>query len=185
MLTGRLVMSWLTPAFGEQADAELDVIADMLEQRWMTGDLVYKERVALNVDVSQQSYRLGSVFSISFSVPPGVDFDKAIAAVDDSLTNFAVGWRQPSMIRASTFPVLLSLARSLERPGSRVGRMASNAFDTGDPNFIERDVARYESVTPESIMKTAQKFLPLDRRLVTIVRPVRGAPPGGRVARHP
>jgi predicted Zn-dependent peptidase len=122
---------------------------------------------------------------IALSIPVGVDYDAAIEAVDESLTNFARGWRQPSMFRSSTFPLLLTLAKSLERPQTRIGRMVSNEFDTGDPNFVERDVGRYERVTPESIMQTARKFLPLDRRLVTIVRPVRGAPPGGRIAGRP
>jgi zinc protease len=181
---GSLVMSWLTPPFGEQGDAELDVIANMLDQRWMAPDLVYEQRVAIDVDVSQHSARLSGVFMISMSLRSGVDFEKAIEAVDESLTRFGSGWRQPSMIRSSTFPFLLSLARSEEHAASRIGKMATNTFITGDPNFIERDVARYESVTPESIMRAAQQHLALDRRLITIVRPVPGAPSGGRLARQ-
>jgi predicted Zn-dependent peptidase len=182
---GRMMMDWITPAFGEPGDADLDAIADMLDQRWMGPALVHDQRIALEFDARQSSSRWSSIFQISFSVRSGVDFEEAIAAVDDSLTKFATGWRQPSMIRSATFPLLLRLAQTQEQPASRISYMASNTFDTGDPNFIERDAARYESITPESIMRTAQKFLALDRRLITIVRPVREAPPGGRLARQP
>jgi zinc protease len=183
--TGSILMGWITPAFGEPGDADLDAIADMLEQRWTGPDLIHDQRLAMGVDVGQASGRRASIFAIFFSVRSGVDFEEAISVVDGSMTRFATGWRQPSMIRSATFPLLLKLAQTEERAASRISYMASNTFNTGDPNFIERDAARYESITPDSIMRTAQTFLSRDRRLIAIVRPVRGAPPGGRLASQP
>jgi len=179
---GMVIMTWLTPPFGEQADAELDVIGDMLEQGQLTWNLVEAEELATRVRAGQQSQKLASVFQISVTTRPGVDPGRVVRVIDRAILRIRSSWQQPSFIRSMSFRTLVELALVHEEPTRRVSQMAEDAFITGDPNFIEKNVARYEAISAASLMQTANKYLGPERRLLTVVTPVRGAPLAGRVA---
>jgi len=176
-------MTWLTPPFGVREDAELDVIADILEQGQLTWNLIEAEELATRVRAGQQSQRLASVFQIAVTTRPGVEVERVVAVVDKVLDRTSSRWHQPSFIRSMSFRTLVELALVHEEPTRRVAQMAEDTFMTGDPNYIERNVARYEAITAEGLMRTAQKLLSPSRRLLTVVTPVPGAPVAGRVAR--
>jgi predicted Zn-dependent peptidase len=180
---GMVIMSWVTPPFGAQEDAELDVIGDILEQGQLTWNLLEAEELATRVRAGQGSQKLASVFQIAVTIRPGVDPARVIEVVDKELASIRTRWLQPSFIRAMSFRTLVELALVHEEPTRRVAQMADEAFLTGDPNYIEKNVARYEAVNAESLMNTAKIFLAPERRLLTVVTPVRGAPVAGRVAR--
>jgi len=180
---GMVIMTWLTPPFGVREDAELDVIADILEQGQLTWNLIEAEELATRVRAGQQSQRLASVFQIAVTTRPGVQVERVVAVVDKVLDRTSSRWHQPSFIRSMSFRTLVELALVHEEPTRRVAQMAEDTFMTGDPNYIERNVARYEAITAEGLMRTAQKLLSPSRRLLTVVTPVPGAPVAGRVAR--
>jgi zinc protease len=178
---GMAIMTWLTPPFGAQADAELDVIGDILEGGQLTWNLVEAEEVATRVRAGQQSQKLASVFQIAVTMRPGVDAGRVVAIVDKALARIRGSWQQPSFIRSMSFRTVVELALAHEEPTGRVAQMAEDEFLTGDPNYIGKNVARYEAITAESLMLTARKFLGPDRRLLTVVTPVSSAPVAGRV----
>src|SRR5262249_5310509 len=49
-----------------------------------------------------------------------------------------------------------------------------NAYNTfvGDPDFFDRDLARYQSVTAESLRQAVQTYLANDRRVVLSIVPL-------------
>jgi zinc protease len=180
---GLVIMTWLTPPFGAEGDAELDVIADMLEQGGLTWDLLEEHELATQVQASQQSRKLVSVFQIVVTVRPRASVQRVIDTVDRAIGGLRRRWQQPSFIRAMTFRTLVELAQGHEEPTRRVAQMADDTFLTGDPNYIEKNVARYEAITAESLMQTAHKLLSIERRLLTVVTPTPEAPMAGRVVR--
>ena len=180
---GLVIMTWLTPPFGREGDAELDVIADILEQGGLTWDLLEEHELATQVHASQQSRKLVSVFQIVVTVRPRASVQRVIDIVDRAIGGLRRRWQQPSFIRAMTFRTLVELAQGHEEPTRRVAQMADDTFLTGDPNYIEKNVARYEAITAESLMQTAHKFLSTERRLLTVVTPTPEAPMAGRVVR--
>jgi predicted Zn-dependent peptidase len=103
--------------------------------------------------------------------------------MDRAVDTIRKRWQQPSFIRSMSFRTLVELALAHEEPTRRAAQMSDDAFMTGDPNYIEKNVARYEAITSEGLMRTARKFLSPERRLLTVVTPVQGAPIAGRVAR--
>jgi len=180
---GMVIMTWLTPPFGAQEDAELDVIGDILEQGQLAWNLLEADEVATRIVAGQQSQKLVSVFQIAVTTRPGVDADRVVAIVDKVLARLRASWQQPSFIRSMSFRTLVELALAHEEPTRRVSQMAEDDIMTGDPNYIEKNVARYEAISAESLMQTARKFLDPARRLVTVVTPVPGAPVAGRLVK--
>ena len=180
---GMVIMTWLTPPFGVQEDAELDVIGDMLEQGQLAWNLLEAEEVATRVRAGQQSQKLVSVFQIAVTMRPGVEAEHVVAIVDKVLARLRGSWQQPSFIRSMSFRTLVELALAHEEPSRRVAQMAEDAFITGDPNYIEKNVARYEAISPESLMQTARRLLDPARRLLTVVTPVPSAPVAGRLVK--
>jgi zinc protease len=182
---GLVVMTWLTPPFGAEGDAELDVIADILEQGGLTWDLLEEHELATEVHVAQMSRKLASVFQIVVTVRPRVDVKRVVETVDRAVDGLRRRWQEGSFIRSMTFRTLVELAQGHEEPTRRVAQMADDAFLTGDPNYIEKNVARYEAISAESVMRTARQFLSPERRLLTIVTPTPDAPVAGRVRGAP
>jgi zinc protease len=180
---GMVVMTWLTPPFGAQEDAELDVIGDMFEQGQLAWNLLEAEEVATRIVAGQQSQKLVSVFQIAVTLRPGVAAERVVAIVDKVLARLRREWQEPSFIRSMSFRTLVELALAHEEPSRRASQMAEDDAMTGDPNYIEKNVARYEAITAESLMQTARKFLDPTRRLVTVVTPVPSAPIAGRLVK--
>jgi len=65
---------------------------------------------------------------------------------------------------------------------ARANGINSYNQSTGNPNYLENDIARYEAIKPADVQKAAATFLPEGARIVTIVTPTQGAPRAGRLA---
>jgi zinc protease len=177
----RITLSWLTPAFGEAGDAELDVIARMLASARLRWRLVRELQIATDVTSRQRSMKLGSIFDIGVGVRAGVAIEVVVNAIDEVLASFRNRPQSAVFIRSMTFPLLLDLLSLNEHPTGRGSQMATSAFLTGDPAFVQNNIARYENVTPDAIQSAVAGFLAPDRRLLTVVTPRRGAPAAGHV----
>jgi zinc protease len=73
----------------------------------------------------------------------------------------------------------------LERDSSRANMINSYNQLAGDPAYLPQDLARYSQATPESLVAAVRRYLPLDRRIVTIVTPKKGAPVAGVLTSMP
>jgi zinc protease len=180
---GLVILTWLTPPFGHEGDAELDVIADILEQGALTWDLIEEHALATEVRASQMSRKLASVFQIVVTARPGASVERVVETVDRAMDGLRRRWQRASFIRSMTFRTLVELAQGHEEPTRRVAQMADDTLLMGDPNYIEKNVARYEAITAESLMQTARQFLGPERRLLTVVTATPDAPMAGRVVR--
>ena len=76
----RLYMAWQTPVIYDTGDADADLLAEILgggKSSRLYRKLVYELQIAQDVDVSQKSLALGSVFMITATAKPGVPLAKA------------------------------------------------------------------------------------------------------------
>ncbi len=70
--------------------------------------------------------------------------------------------------------ILAQKLRGLERIGGFGGKAdLLDAYEmwTGDPGYVQKDLARYQAVTPESVKAFAQKYLDPNRRLILDTEP--------------
>ena len=70
----------------------------------------------------------------------------------------------------------------LERVALRASEYSFHALFEGAASGLFDDFARYDRVTPESVERAVQKYLPSGRRVVAFVTPRAEAPLAGIVA---
>jgi zinc protease len=180
---------WRTPAYLAPDDAEFDVIAYVLAQGALgrlDQRLVRELGVAQVVSARQQSMQLESLFTIDALVSEGRTTGQVLEPIDRELARlrrepvsqeeidafraaFALGDRQAESSMTTRAELLSLYARSTE------------GFP--DPTAIERE--RYQRVTPQSVLRAAQRYLVPERRVVAEVRGGRSAPAHGQVVYAP
>jgi zinc protease len=173
----RLYLAWHSPALFSEDDAELDLVAEVLasgKTSRLYRALVYDERIATEVAVSQNSREAGGYFQIIATAAPGrtlQEVDRGIARVIDTL--IAEGPTAPEMERCQAQAEANFMYR-LQTVGGFGGKSDQlNAYNifVGDPGFFERDLERYQRVTPEAMQSAAHRLLRPGARVALSVVP--------------
>ena len=173
----RLYLAWHSPALFSEDDAELDLVAEVLasgKTSRLYRALVYDERIATEVAVSQNSREAGGYFQIIATAAPGrtlQEVDRGIARVIDTL--IAEGPTAPEMERCQAQAEANFMYR-LQTVGGFGGKSDQlNAYNifVGDPGFFERDLERYQRVTPEAMQRAAHRMLRPGARVALSVVP--------------
>jgi predicted Zn-dependent peptidase len=183
----RVVMAWVTPAYFAPGDADLDMVARVLaagKTSRLYKRLVYDEQIAQDVQAFQDSNQLASKFQIVATAKPGHKPEELLEAIQQELQKLQGGSLDDAELARARTAFLSSEAFGLERVGARADRINSFNHYTGDPGYLPKDVARYEDVTIKSVTETARRWLPLDRRVTAVIRPVKGAPLCGRLVKR-
>jgi len=181
----RVVTVWPTPANFAPGDGELDLVARALiagGTSRLYKRLVYDDQTAQDVSAHQSSQQLGSRFEISATAKPGHTPEELLKAIDEELARVRDGGVTDAEIGRARTGFLSTAAFDLEQVGRRADRLNAYAHYTGDPGFLPKDIARYEAPTATSLRDAVRTWLPPDRRVVVMIRPVKGAPLCGRLA---
>ena len=170
----RLDLAWHSPAMFATGDADLDVAANILgggKASRLYKKLVYERQLAQSVQAGQQSLSLGSVFEIEAVARPGASVAEIEALIDAELATLAS--TPPSMeeLNRSRAEIETGALARLEKVTSLADLVNQYNQMAGDPNYIGRDLARYEAVTPASISAAVAKFLRKDARVVVLAQP--------------
>jgi len=147
--------------------------------------LVYDLQIAEDVSASQASGQLSSQFTIVATAQPTHTTDELRKAIDEELSNLVSGGITPDEVARAKTGEMSSLVFELERDGSRANRINSYNQLAGDPAYLATDLGRYAQATPEAIVAAVKRYLPLDRRIVAVVTPKKGAPLAGALASDP
>lgn len=174
----RLRLSWVTPAWFEAGDAELDFLAwwlwDKLSERFEVDEYS-------SLGVRQASSREASIFRVTILGEEEVDVVPFLQVIDEELENIR---REP--ITETEFAELRGRYLAWERRGKRrpLSRASSIAWSAGGLRMTspEENLARYEEVTPASVHRTALEFLRPERRLIVHANYFNYAPAAGTVA---
>jgi zinc protease len=180
----RLYIAWQSPKVYAAGDAALDVLADILtggKSGRFTGRLEMTERIAQDVTAGQMSGALASTFLIEATPKPGVSLDRLEKEIDEELARIAETPPSAEELQRAKNKIEAHAVFRLEPVGGFGGRAATLAayqVRTGDPGFLEKDLARYRSLTAEDISAAARTWLKKDARVVLRVVP-EGAGGGG------
>jgi predicted Zn-dependent peptidase len=168
-------------------DAELDLAADVLasgKSSRLYKRLVIDDKIASEVDASQNGYPLGGLFQVSVLANPDADLDKVEKAVDEELAKFLKQGPTPEELERHVAARELSFLQSLQSLQRRADKLNEYEYYWGDPNGFRKDLDRYRKATPAGVREWAGKVLTPGTRLVMRVlpeEPERGA--SGRDAR--
>jgi predicted Zn-dependent peptidase len=182
--TPKVVIAWPTPASFTGDDANLQIAARVLGAG--AGSLLFRRlvrgaEIAEKVSVTQSSHPLSSVFSVEILARRGHSLDEVVAAVDDVIAAFQrAGPADVDLERAKSY----ELARFVFDAENRIERahaLARYRLFTGSADFLDRDMARFEGATRESVRQAAAVWLPRGGRVVEGIAPSKTAPVAGEL----
>ena len=167
------VMAWNTPAALTDVDAHLDLVAAILgdgRSSRLYHRLIHSEGSALEVDASQASRMLGSMFMIDAKPAPGHDVAELEAAVAEDLERLAILGPTPAELERVKNQIELSFVLQLEPLRARASALNRYYALTGDPGFLSADLDRYRRATAADVQAAAALLTP-ERRAIIRVRP--------------
>jgi zinc protease len=181
----RLYIAWQTPKVFSAGDAALDlagqVLADGKSAR-LVKRLVMDERIAQDVSAGQYSQTLGSMFLVTATPKPGVSLEQLEKEIDEELARLAASPPGAEELERAKNKIEAGAIFGLEPVGGFGGRaatLASYYLRTGDPGYLDEDLARYRSSSGDDVSAAVRSFLRKDARVVLQVLPrdgARGAP---------
>ena len=175
----KVILGWLTPSAYQPGDAEANLAALILgggRSSRFYRELVYKQQIAQSAACSNDSLTLASIFSCELQAKPGVSAEKLEAEADKILAQFLHDGPTPDELEWARNTIETGLILGLEQLGDgteRQGEMdqVANRLNhynqyTGDPDYLPRDLARYEAVTPDKVREMARGSLGKNQRVV-------------------
>jgi len=178
----RAHFAWQTPAYFEQDDAALTLLASILaggKASRLERALVYDQGLAQDVGASQASGTLVSRFVVHATAREGVTVERLEAALNAVLTEVALkGVTQQELDRARSgleTQTLLGLQPVLDRASTL------NLYQAlkGDPGLLATDLERYRKVTTREVSEVAERWLTAARRATLRVVPKVAPPSSG------
>jgi zinc protease len=173
----RIYLAWHSPAMFAAADAEVDLLGDLLangKTSRLYKTLVYDLRIALDVSGYQSSREIGSFFLLVATAAPGHTLTEIQTRIDDELRRVADAGPTVEEMERSMAQAEAHFMYRLQTVGGFGGKSDQlNAYNVlkGDPGFFAADLDRYRNATRDSLRAAAQAHLPLDRRVILSVIP--------------
>jgi predicted Zn-dependent peptidase len=182
----KIVMAWHSPARFAPGDAELDLLADVLQHgktSRLYEALVYDKKLAQDVDASQNSHDLGSYFEVDAIARPGVPLPKLEAAIDEELAKVRTTPVLPDELTRAKNQFETGFVARLQSVQQRASTLNLYEIETGDPGYAEKNLARYRRATAADVLATAKTVLDPNARVILWVVPMEQAAaqaPGGK-----
>ncbi len=173
----RVYVAWLTNPMFSAGDAELDLAADILangKTSRLYRRLVFEERVATDVSATQNSREGAGFFQAAATAAPGCALPDLSRAIVEEVERLARDGPTPDELDRCRVQAEAQFIFRLQTVGGFGGKSDQlNAYNVfmRDPAFFDRDLARYQNVTAESLRRTVQTYLANDRRVVLSVVP--------------
>ena len=158
-----IYMSWPTVNARHPDEAPLDVLNSILGQGRTS--LLYKNLVrdgaAVQAQASHSCRELNCSFSLLALPNPAsgntlTDIDKTIRASLDEFETRGVQDDDLERVKAS---IVSSMIFGLESVSGKVSQLAFYETFAGDPNFTQKDLDRYESVTKEDVVRVYNTYI--------------------------
>ena len=173
----RLYVAWQTPKAFAPGDAALDLVGQVLadgKSARLVKRLVMDERIAQDVMAVQESLELGSTFLVVATPKPGVGLARLEREIDEELARLAAAPPADQELQRAKNKIEAGAIFGLEPVGGYGGRAATLAnyyLRTGDPGFLDQDLARYRALSAADVSAAARQFLRKDARVVLTVTP--------------
>jgi zinc protease len=174
----RLRLAWHAPALYAAGDADLDIAAHVLgggKSSRLYKTLVFERRVAQDVAAWQGSQLLGSLFQISVTAKPGIGLDELQRPVDEELRRLGTEGPSPQELERARNSHLADFFKGLDHLQTRADLLNHYQHLLGDPGSFDKDIARYEAVTVESVRRAFATVMD-GKRLALRVTPDESAP---------
>jgi zinc protease len=161
----RLYLAWHAPRMYAPGDAELDLVADLLgngKTSRLYRSLVYERRMATEVAAFQQSRELSGFFQVVATAAPGHTLDELEAVIVEEIAALADDGPPADELSRVMAQAEAQFVYRLQTVGGFGGKSDQlNAYNVyvGEPDYFDRDLARYLAVTPAAAGAAAAQYL--------------------------
>ncbi|WP_353203843.1 pitrilysin family protein [Sphingomonas sp.] len=177
----RIYRMWAVPGLNDPDSVALDVAAGVLgglSSSRLDNALVRKEKLAVRVSASNDSFAQVGMFSISADVRPGVDAALVAKRLDEIVADLiAKGPTADEVQRVATLNASGRIA-GLESVGGFGGKavaLAEGALYSNDPGFYKKQLATLAAETPAQVKAASAKWLTRPVYALTVIPGARDA----------
>src|SRR5204863_339174 len=144
----RITMAWHSPAIYQPGDAELDLAGDVLSSgisSRLYQKLIYQDKIATDVSASQDSEKLGSIFSVVVTAKDGVSLDRIEKEAREVLADFVQNGPTPDELKRQVAQIEYSELNQLQSIDAIADRLNQYDYYYGEPDSFKRDLDRYRN----------------------------------------
>ena len=158
-----LYMGFPTVHGYHEDEAPLDVLMFILGvgQTSLLYKNMVKEQIAVQASASHGCTELACTFAISALPNPAAG--KTLADLEriarDSLREFEARGATEDDVERVKMTIVSGKIYGLESVAGKVGQLAHYEYIHGNPNFTQADIARYENVTTDDVMRVYRKYI--------------------------
>lgn len=170
----RLYITWLSPPAFNPGDAELDVLSNVLaggKNSRLYKRLVYDLQIAQDVSAFEDSRQLQSEFMIVATARSGHTLSEIAKVIDEEIVRLQRGAPGLREVQRAVNQMEASFLDRLEDIGGTADQINNYLTLTGNPDYFDQDLARYEALKPSDIQSIAQTCLRCDGRVILSVVP--------------
>jgi zinc protease len=159
-----LYMSWPTVSARHPDEAPLDVLMSILGSSGKSS-LLYKNMVKNGYAVQANTGHGCAELSCQFTIValPNPASGKTLGDLEtiarDTLVEFEGRGVEDDDLTRVKAGIVSGMIYGLESVRGKVGQLASYQTFTGNPNYIGDDIARYETVTKEDVMRVYEQYI--------------------------
>ncbi len=158
-----LYMSWPTVEARHPDEAPLDVLMDIMG----VGDtsLLYKNMVKQGLAVQASAGHGCGELSCTFTVlalpnpAKGANLADLERIARDSFAEFETRGVQDDDLERVKAGIVSDMIYGLESVRGKVSQLAAYETFEGDPNYIGKDIARYQGVTKDDVIRVYEKYI--------------------------
>jgi zinc protease len=135
---------------------------------------VYEERIATDVSAAQNSREIDGFLQLAATAAPGHALAELQRAMDEEIVALAAEGPSEDEVERCRVQAEAQFMFRLQTVGGFGGKSDQlNAYNTfiGDPDFFDRDLARYQHVTTGSLRDAVRRHLGNLRRVTLSVVP--------------
>jgi zinc protease len=170
----RVYITWRAPKTMDKDEAVLDTAAEILgsgKSSRLYKKLVMEQRIAQEVYAANEAQQLAGEFQIVATVKPGVEPEKVIRAIDAELAELAKNGPSAEELEKVKNSREASFFQLLAEPMSRARQLLSYDIESGDPDYMDKDLARYRAVTDADVRRAVTRWLGDHCRVVLTISP--------------
>ncbi len=174
-------LTWITPAYGAPGDNTLDWVADILWRRLV--ERLVETRIAAEVDATQRSMALGSVFQIDVAaVEDGKSAGDLVKMIDEEIVALASVGPSEGEMKRITLRLPHMDVLGLESAMSRAGKLALAASLGPLAAPFDWTPSKTRKVSAEDVRAATARYLsPSKRAGLVMVEPNWASPRWGKV----
>ena len=172
----RIYLAWITPAMFGEGDADLDLATDLLangKTSRLYRRLVFEERIATDVSAAQNSREIAGYAQVTATAAPGHTLAEIERTILEEIARLSADGPSDEEMERGRVQAESQFVFRLQTVGGFGGKSDQlNAYNVfvGDPDYFDRDLRRYQSVTRASLRQVAARFLdPAARVTLSIV----------------